>query len=175
MKALTLAAMALCAILTGCSVQPLYSGLSSSLAGYQKAAPYLASIYISQPADRVHQLVRNELSFLFYGGGGPPGDPEYHMDIQVTAIVDLGAEITIGATGDEPTSSIMNLTARYSLVNVHTGEPILVDHASTIAAFDRSGQEFASIRAERDAEDRAAKELAAQIGLRVAAKLIEHR
>lgn len=175
MKELTAAAIATCAILVGCTVQPLYSGLSGSLAAYEKAVPHLASIYISQPADRVHQLVRNELSFLFYGGGGQPSNPEYHMDVQVTATIDAGAEITIGATGDEPTASILTLTARYSLVNVHTGEPITVDHASTMAAFDRTGQEFASIRAQREAEARAAKELAAQIGLRVAAKLVEHR
>ncbi|NMG39874.1 hypothetical protein GRZ55_11530 [Chelativorans sp. ZYF759] len=175
MKALVALGLTSCLVLAGCTVQPLYGGLTSSIAEYREAAPELAAVYISQPSDRSHQLVRNELAFMLYGGAAQPTEPRYHLDFSVTTTVQGAARIPATASVserlDRPTSSILTMNALYSVVNVHTGEQITVGRAQTMANFDLSGQEFARVRAEREAEARAARELAAIIGLNVAAKL----
>lgn len=177
MKALVALGLASCLAIAGCTVQPLYGGLQGATSAYSQAAPDMAAIYISQPQDRVHQQVRNNLAFMFYGGGAQPTDPRYHLDFTVTAAVETGA--TYFPSNDNaipqgelpPSSQTLILTALYSVVDVETGEQITVGRTATMANFDNPAQELARQRAQLNAEDRAARELAAQIGLDVAAKM----
>lgn len=175
MKALAALGLASCLAIAGCTVQPLYGGLTSSMAAYSEAAPELALVYISQPSDRVHQEVRNNLAFMMYGGAAQPSEPRYHLDFTVRTRIQGAARIPATATRTEredvPTSSILTMEATYSVVNVYTGEPVTVGQAQAMANFDLTRQNFADTRARRDAEDRAAREIAAQIGLNVAAKM----
>ncbi|MEC6999315.1 hypothetical protein VXQ18_02455, partial [Brucella abortus] len=51
------------------------------------------------------------------------------------------------------------------------GKPLATGSRMVAASFDRPRQEFANLRAERDARERAAKELAQQVYLAVALKM----
>lgn len=179
MKALVALGLASCLALAGCTVQPLYGGLQGATSAYSQAAPDMAAIYISQPQDRVHQQVRNNLAFMFYGGGAQPADPRYHLDFTVTVVRDTGAAVNdpslLRPEDVQSTSAIIILSALYSVVDVQTGESITVGRAETISSSDLELQDFSNQRALQNAEDRAARELAAQIGLNVAAKMRERR
>ena len=63
----------------------------------------------------------------------------------------------------------MNVTFR--LVDQASGEEVFKGNAFADASFDRSNQRFANVRAERDAENRAAAVITADIRTRIAAFL----
>ena len=68
---------------------------------------------------------------------------------------------TIQRTVDtEPTSGQVTVTASYKIIDNKTGEPVAAGRRSMVASYDIPRQEFAAVRALRDAENRAARELA---------------
>ena len=70
-----------------------------------------------------------------------------------------------------PSAGAVLVSASYTLSDLQTGENVTSGSRSVTAAFDRPRQEFAVYRAKRDAEDRAARELAEFIRLALAQKL----
>ncbi len=65
----------------------------------------------------------------------------------------------------------MTLTAAYTLSDATTGKTVASGKRSITSSFDRPLQEFAAYRAQRDAEDRAARELADLLRLAIAQDL----
>jgi LPS-assembly lipoprotein len=148
-------------LLAGCTVQPLHSGSTSftSAAGTAAEASVLASVDVAPVDTREAQQVRNHLIFLLGGGQGQPSQPAYTLTLNVNASHSRAARIQIG-TDDEPTSQTVTMRARYMLRDNATGRPVAAGNRQTLAAYDLSRQEFAALRAARNAEDRAARELA---------------
>ena len=73
----------------------------------------------------------------------------------------------------DPTTGIslvdtIALTVSYRLVDVATNKLVLTDSALARVSVDRSMQRFARLRGVRDAENRAAKQVAQQIRSRLA-------
>lgn len=132
------------------------------------SAPSLAAIDILPIDGRVGLKIRNDLRFALTGGGEPITPPRYRLDITVqvlqaqTAIVDPYT--------DRPELETAGIDAAYTLVEVGTGMPVLSGNALGRATYTRNRQRFASVRAERDAEDRAARIVVEQIR----AKLLAH-
>jgi LPS-assembly lipoprotein len=145
----------------GCTVQPLHGGSTSftSAAGTAAEAQMLASVDVAPVDTREAQQVRNHLIFLLGGGQGQPSQPAYTLTLNVNASHSRAARIQIG-TDDEPTSQTVTMRARYMLRDNATGRPVAAGSRQTLAAYDLSRQEFAALRAARNAEDRAARELA---------------
>ena len=75
---------------------------------------------------------------------------------------------------DEPTAGTVTLTASYVLTDAKTGVVIATGKRSIPSSFDKPTQEFASYRAQLDAENRAARELAEMVSLSVAQDLVRH-
>jgi LPS-assembly lipoprotein len=163
----------LCGLTTisACTVSPLY-GEAPAVAGVQAdVAAVLSSIAI-EPADTRHeQEVRNHLIFLFRGGAGEPVAPAYSLALDVASRTQSAALQQV-ADEDEPTAGIVTLTADYQLTRTATGELAVSGRRQVTAAFDRPRQQYAAARAERDAENRAARELAELIRLGVAQDLL---
>ena len=61
--------------------------------------------------------------------------------------------------------------ANYTLVSVADGKVVSASTAQATVSFDRDSQRYATIRAQRDAEIRAAKVLADQIKARLIGEL----
>ena len=68
----------------------------------------------------------------------------------------------------------MTLTASYTLTDAKTGAVITAGKRAITSSFDRPRQEFASYRAQIDAENRAARELAEALQLSIAQDLVRH-
>ncbi|OBZ93613.1 lipoprotein [Pararhizobium polonicum] len=157
------------AALAGCQVKPLYSDGPQG-----KTAKALASIEISEASDRVEQEVRNALIFLTSGGAGEPAKPEYRMALNVTSTV-TGVLYDQRVSGDNTTDTAgagrIVVMGDYNLTRVDTGETVRSGNRSAVALVDFPQQEFAKLRAIKDGEKRAAKELAEIIRADIAAAL----
>lgn len=153
--------LALLALLAGCQVRPLYSTDGET-------EGRLASVAISEADDRVEQHVRNGLVFLFSGGAGEPQAAAYHLDLNVT-VRNIGVLLDIRT--DVPRAGRVVVTADYNLSKTDSGETVTSGRRSATAPVDFPIQEFAKLRAVRDAENRAARELAEMIRADVAAAL----
>lgn len=153
-RMIRLAAFAGCiaALLTlgGCQVKPLYATNSDT----QQA---MAAIDFSEADDRVELEVRNNLVFLAGGGAGEPVDPQYDVDFNVTTRY-IG--VLLDLKTDLPRAGRVELRADFTLKRHGTEEILRTGKRRTVALVDYPTQEFAKIRATRDAENRAARELA---------------
>ncbi len=155
------------AIASGCTVQPLYGNAYSSTS----TAAKVRNIEVSPVATREAQEVRNHLIFLFSGGQGTPPDPAYRMDILVSTGSTPAAIIQSGTAEQSPTSSLLTMRADYSVRDNTTGQVVASGKRQIASAYDVPAQQFAALRALRDAEDRAARELAQLLQLAVAQQL----
>jgi len=162
------------ALVSACTVRPLYSNAPLTAGSTVGAAAELASISVKPVKTRYAQQVRNNLIFGFGQGAGEPATPAYVLDLGVTELVESAALVQIQTDEDEPTAGTVTLTSSYVLTDASTGAVIATGKRSVPSSFDRPRQEYASYRAQLDAENRAARELADLLRLSVAQDLIKH-
>ena len=162
------------ALVSACTVRPLYSSAPLVAGSQVGASAELASISIKPVKTRYAQQVRNNLIFALAGGAGEPASPVYTIDLGVTELVESAAVVQIQTDEDEPTAGTVTLTANYVLTDAKTGAVIATGKRSIPASFDKPVQEFASYRAQIDAENRAARELADLLRLSIAQDLVKH-
>jgi LPS-assembly lipoprotein len=162
------------ALVSACTVRPLYSNAPLSPGSNATANSELASIAIKPVKTRYAQQVRNNLIFAFGQGAGETATPVYMLDIGVSELVESAAQVQIQTDEDEPTAGTVTLTANYVLTDAKTGVVIATGRRAIPSSFDKPTQEFASYRAQIDAENRAARELAEMLSLSVAQDLVRH-
>lgn len=166
-RPLRIATLGLALCLGGC-LQPLYGPAAGGRPG---VAAELATIEVDDIPDRLGFELRNELNFLLNGEGRPTGGA-YRLRINVrqgtaTAIVDT-------LTG-RAQSATLNFDATYALLRTDGGKEVTAGRALTTVNYDRTAQRFGNVRAARDAEIRAAKQLAEQIRMRLAIFFADRR
>ncbi|WP_192258201.1 LPS assembly lipoprotein LptE [Mesorhizobium silamurunense] len=162
------------ALVSACTVRPLYSSAPLTVGSQVGAAAELASISIKPVGTRYGQQVRNNLIFAFGQGSGEPASPAYTLDLGVTELIESAAIVQVQTEEDEPTAGTVTLTANYVLRDTATGTVVAVGKRSIPSSFDRPRQEFAAYRAQIDAENRAARELADLLRLAIAQDLAKH-
>ncbi|RTL96079.1 MAG: hypothetical protein EKK31_28670 [Hyphomicrobiales bacterium] len=162
------------ALVSACTVRPLYSNQPLSPGSQLSASAELGSISIKPVKTRYAQQVRNNLIFAFGQGSGEPASPAYTLDLGVTELVESAAIVQVQTQEDEPTAGTVTLTANYVLRDTATSTVIAVGKRSIPSSFDRPRQEFAAYRAQIDAENRAARELADLLRLSIAQDLARH-
>lgn len=140
----------ICLFLQACQVQPLYSSNTQTAANLQ-------SVGIKPVNDRVAQQLRNRLIFLYSGGKGEPSFPEYTLSLKFSGSASgiLRSELSRGISAQRYTA-----TATFELTNTRTSELIGKGTRKVVTFYDQTTQEFANRRARRDAENRAAEQLA---------------
>lgn len=163
------------ALLSACTVRPLYSSAPLAVGGQTVAVEELASISVKPVRTRYAQQVRNNLIFGLTHGKGEPATPVYSLDLGVTELVQSAASIQVTKDQDEPSAGIVQLTADYRLTEVATGKVVGSGRRSISSSFDRPKQEFATYRAQIDAENRAARELAEVLRLALAQDLAKRK
>ena len=103
------------ALVSACTVRPLYSNAPLSAGSNASANAELASIGIKPVKTRYAQQVRNNLIFGFGRGAGEPASPAYSLDLSVTEAVESSALVQVGTDQDEPTAGSVTLTASSTL------------------------------------------------------------
>ncbi|MER9609474.1 LPS assembly lipoprotein LptE [Mesorhizobium sp. M0312] len=162
------------ALVSACTVRPLYSSAPLIAGSQVGAAAELASISVKPVKTHYAQQVRNNLIFALGQGAGEPASPVYSLDLGVSELVESAAIEQVTTDEDEPTAGTVTLTANYVLSDAKTGTVIARGKRSIPSSYDRPRQEFASYRAQIDAENRAARELADVLRLSIAQDLIKH-
>ncbi|WP_237152944.1 LPS assembly lipoprotein LptE [Oryzibacter oryziterrae] len=152
-------------LLAACQVRPVYApvnGTSPTLAG-------LGSIAIEVQTDRVGQVLMNELVFALRGGAALVTPARYTLHLIVTS---RATDLAIETGSDLPSAKLVALTVTYTLTEVATSRAVTTGNVYQTTSYDFSSQRYANVRAERDAEDRAAKAAAADIRLRLSSALM---
>lgn len=167
-RMLTAAAMAAVLVLSGCQVRPLYSAGPVTVDGSPSASNL--SVSVDEVTTRYAQEVRNHLIFMLNGGAGEPASAAYKLDLGITKRVISSADVQVNGEG-QPTAGAVVLSSNYILQDTTSGETISAGKRTITSSFDRSRQQFAQLRAEREAEDRAARELAEVLHLVIAGEL----
>ncbi len=155
----------------GCTARPLYGDLAPASGRQGPASAQLAAVDVLPASTRVGQEVRNHLIFLLGGGQGQPAAPQWRLKVDTTVTKSVPATVTVGARSLEPTSGLIAVTGSYSLTDAATGRPVASGRRSVQSPYDIPAQDFAAARAERDAENRAARELAELLRIVVAQEL----
>ena len=172
------AVAAAAALTVGC-FQPLYGELVAG--GPGAVAPNVrdafATVEVDQiaapngtPEARIAVELRNNVIFELTGGAGA-GTTSYRLGIRMK--LSKAAMIVDIATG-RTEAEIIGIDAYYTLTQVGTGKVVVNSQTFTRVSSDVPGlqQRFAHQRAQRDAEDRAAKVIAEQIRSRLASYFV---
>jgi LPS-assembly lipoprotein len=142
--------------LSGCGLQPVYSGGSASA-----PASLMADIGIAPIPERAGFLVRQALEEQF---GRGVENPRYRLEVVLDDQI-----IAFGLRGDSSAArERRTLRARFRLVESATGLVVLDDTASADAGIDRVSSNYAVVAAENAALDRLSIDLARQISARLA-------
>ena len=157
-------------LISACTVRPLYSNTADAVQPGVTAD--LSSISIKPVETRYAQELRNHLIFAFNGGAGQPAAARYTLTLFVTAVNESGAVVQI-ANENEPTAGTVIMTARYQITDTASGDKVADGRRQISSAYDVPRQEFAAIRAQRDAENRAARELAELLKLAIAQDFVK--
>ncbi|MFL6810564.1 MULTISPECIES: LPS assembly lipoprotein LptE [Bradyrhizobium] len=164
-----LAVAALAAMTAGC-FHPMYAehtdgtpGLREKLMGVD--LPPIAKANASREA-RVGVEVRNALAFKLYGTAtGMP--PTHRLEIRFAS---SKTSLIVDPNTGLPSSENYGLDAQYNLIEVVSGKSVMTGTTFSRVSYDMPGsyQRFSRNRAVRDAEDRAANEIAENITTRLA-------
>ncbi|WP_439372344.1 LPS assembly lipoprotein LptE [Bradyrhizobium sp. PMVTL-01] len=165
-----LAVAALAALTAGC-FQPMYAergdgtpGLREKLMGVE--LPPINKPNASREA-RVGVEVRNALAFKLYGSAtGMP--PTHRLDIRFTS---SRSSLIVDPNTGLPSTENYGIDCQYNLVEIVSGRSVMTGTTFSRVSYDMPGsyQRFSRNRAVRDAEDRAANEIAENINTRLAA------
>jgi LPS-assembly lipoprotein len=164
-----LAVAALAALTAGC-FQPMYAehadgtpGLREKLMGVE--VPPVDKNNASREA-RIGVEIRNALAFKLYGNA--TGMPPTHR--LVLRFNTSRSSLMIDQATALPTSENVNIDAQYNLVDIATNKSVMTGSTFSRVSYDLPGslQRFSRQRAFRDAEDRAAQEIAENIQTRLA-------
>ena len=164
-----LAVVALAALTAGC-FQPMYAehtvgtpGLREKLMGVE--IPPVDKPNASREA-RIGVEIRNALAFKLYGEA--TGMPPTHR--LVLKFSTSRSSLLVSQTTGLPTSENVGVDAQYNLIEVASNKSVMTGTTFARVSYDIPGsyQRFARTRAFRDAEDRAADQIAENIQTRLA-------
>jgi LPS-assembly lipoprotein len=168
--ALRLAGVVVLAALTAGCFRPMYAAhsdgtpaLRDKLAGVE--VPPLNLPNASREA-RLGVDIRNALAFKLYGNATGTA-PTHRLDLR---IVPTKSTLMTDAVSALPTTENYGIDANFRLIEIATGKTVMTGTTFSRVSYDIPGsyQRFARARALRDAEDRAAQEIADNIQTRLA-------
>ena len=164
------AALALSTLLAGC-FEPLYG--EKTLTGGPGLRERLSSVSVERisapsgsPAARIAVEVQNDLNFDLTGGGGQPSKT-HQLRVNLTT---QNQQVIVDITTARADVQQFGINATYALVEIATGKPVVTGQTVARVSYDNPGQQqrFANARGQRDAENRAAKDISESIKSRLA-------
>lgn len=136
--------------LAGCQARPLYQDTDG------KTRASLAAIAYSPADSRVGLETRNRLLFLTTGGVEST-TPQYRVELNVASSVE---GVLLDRAADTANAGRAVATGTYTLKRISDDSVLKSGRRQAVALFDYPRQEYAKLRSVRDAETRAARELA---------------
>ena len=152
--------------LAGCGesgFRPLYGSLA---VGGANVEAKLAGVDIAPIPGRLGQRIRNELIFNSTGGGAA-STPVYRLEIAVKENVIS----TLVKTDGDALSQIYTADATFNLIRLSDKKVVLKGTSFGRAGFERNPSIFSNVRAQDDAQNRAAHSIGTEMKTRLAAFL----
>jgi LPS-assembly lipoprotein len=161
-------------LLTGC-FQPLYGehsfGNGPSIRAQMRTVD-VAQIAASNgtPEARLAVNVRESLMFGM-SADNKPVNPHYRLVVHMTS---TRLTVVVDLTSARPEVENYGLNAVFQLIDLQTNKVVLTDQTFSRVSYDIPGEEqrFAQARGLRDAENRAAEEIAQSIKTRLASYFV---
>lgn len=164
-----LAVAALAALTAGC-FQPMYAERADGTPGLREKMMGVEIPPIDKPNAsrdaRIGVEIRNALAFKLYGSAtGMP--PTHRLVMRFTT---TRSSLIVDPNTGLPSSENYGIDAQYNLIDLATNKSVMTGTTFSRVTYDMPGsyQRFARTRAYRDAEDRAANEIAENIQTRLA-------
>lgn len=129
----------------------------------------LNDVVVAAIPERTGQLLRNRLVEQI-NPQGQPNQPRYRLDVGLSERKE-GLAIR---RDDSATRISLILVADFALVELAAGKPVMTGSARTVVGYNIIRSDYASIVSERDAQRRAAMELADEIKTRLSLFLARH-
>jgi LPS-assembly lipoprotein len=164
-----LAVAALAALTAGC-FQPMYAEHADGTPGLREKLMGVEVPPVDKPNEshdaRIQVEIRNALAFKLYGSA--TGMPPTHR--LVLRFNSTKSSLMVDNTTGLPTSENVGIDAQFNLIDLATNKSVMTGSTFSRVSYDIPGsyQRFARARAFRDAEDRAAQEIAENIQTRLA-------
>lgn len=130
----------------------------------------LSAIDINTIPGRVGQQIRNQLVFLFTGGNEAAA-PKYKLDVVYRQSV-VGV---LFKRSEDAAGQILSIDATFKLREINGKDILIQSNSHARAAFDKHSSTYANVRAKRDAENRAARDIANDINVRISAYISSNR
>ncbi|MBL9011408.1 MAG: hypothetical protein JNL56_09540 [Alphaproteobacteria bacterium] len=169
MRTRTILAACAALMLAGCGFRPLY-GTSSIPQGAESAFATIRvePIAATNDSDRIGFLVAEALDRTLH-------TPGHNEPVAYALAVKLADERRGLAVQDDASVTRYNyrLVAEWALTPLGAETPATSGRAETTASYNVVDSQYATLVARKDAEDRAAREIAEQIKLRLAVSLIK--
>ena len=168
-RVVRLATAALLALSVGACLRPLHGPTASG----ERMQDLLAAIEVEpvtapSAQQRLTHYLRSELVFDLDGSGQPP-PKKFKLVVGASEVV---ASPLVDTVTGRASAATLTASATCTLSTLDGTRVISTGKATASASYDRHPQRFASVRAARDAEIRAAKLLSEQIRTRLSAALI---
>ena len=151
----------------GC-LQPLYSDYTSSTVG-GNVRTALKSVEIPEIKGLIGHYLRNELVFELDGGGDTDVQKKLRFETSISESIEV---LTVDYVNGRADSAVLVATANWTVKRIDNGQVVSSGTSLVRAPYERSSQRFATVRAARDAQIRAAKSLADRIKGQLSADLV---
>ena len=161
------AALGLCiALATSGCLRPLYGPTASGVTVQDSlAAIDVVTVGTSVGQERLGHYLRSELVYVL-NGSGRTSEKRYRLTLDAAESVQVTTTDTTTGRAD---AALLNVSVRFTLTSLDGSRTLSAGLARATATYFRDPQRFASVRAARDAEIRAAKLITDDIKQRVAA------
>jgi LPS-assembly lipoprotein len=155
--------------LAGC-IQPVHA---PRLGGGSATSAELEQVTVDRVEGYLGYTLKSELDFLLRGGNQPTKAGRYLLKVKTQQ---SKASSVIDASTGRAQIATLQIEAVYVLLDQQRNGAIRVSGKTfASASFDRSQLRFATLRAERDAEERVAKSLAERLRIIITAALLEKK
>ena len=145
--------------LGGCGFRPLYGSR-----GNAPGAVELAAVTVGPIADRLGQILRNDLTERL-SPLGEPVDPRYRLKAQLR---ESSAALAI-QSDSSITRFDLRINVSFALIDIASGRTLFRGQARAIGSYDAVASDFATLTAEQDSARRTVREAAEDIRTQLAA------
>jgi LPS-assembly lipoprotein len=166
-RAMLAVALGAAALAGGC-FQPLYADNTRSVTG-GSVKNALKEVEIPEIKGLMGHYLRNELVFELDGGGEPDRAKRLKFNTSIAEAIEV---VTVDYANGRADSAVLVATATWTVTEIGSGKVVSKGTNVVRAPYERSSQRFATVRAARDAQIRAAKNLATLIRGQMAADLV---
>jgi LPS-assembly lipoprotein len=164
-----LAVIALASLTAGC-FQPMYAEHSDGTPGLRDKLSGVELVPVDKPTAsqdaRIGVEIRNALAFKLYGTATGTA-PTHRLVLRFTM---SRSSLIVDPNTGLPTNENVGIDAQYNLIDIASNKSVMTGTTFSRVSYDLPGsyQRFSRTRAFRDAEDRAAQEIADNIQTRLA-------